>query len=289
MEKRQITREEVFLETLIQALDADNRQDISSLLRPAKIIFNYTDEFTRTKWNQCKVYIEIKVPVGVKKKVEEYKSELDKYCDEIFESTEEYAFWSINVGILMEMNTVEDKETGTIETYTKNQIYQNLLSKVLKTDMDPTEKKYIVEACNCAMNGQRLAAATMIGCATECLLVQLCNSYLTYLKNGGGSEREITKFEKEAVNAKKASARLDCFKKTVQNKESLFESIGLENANLHFSFLDIIRQVRNESGHPTGIVVSSEDLNTIMGNYQLLIERVHPIIFKLPVIVSKSN
>ena len=36
---REVTREQIFLETLIEALEADNRQDISSLLRPAKIIF----------------------------------------------------------------------------------------------------------------------------------------------------------------------------------------------------------------------------------------------------------
>lgn len=287
--EREVTREQIFLETLIEALEADNRQDISSLLRPAKVIFDYTDDFTRVKWNQCKVYIDIKVPVGVKKKIEQFTEELNVYCRQIFESNDQYAFWSVKIGILLGMNSIENRETGTIETYTKNQIYQNLLNKIQQTEIEPTEKRYIIEACNCAMNGQRLAAATMIGCATECLLLQLCNSYLTYLKNGGGTENEINKFERDAVNAKKASARLECFRKTVQNKEALFQSIGLENANLHFSFLDIIRQVRNESGHPTGIIVSNDDLNTILGNYQLLIDRVHPIILRLPMLGNQAN
>ncbi|WP_416729216.1 hypothetical protein [Fictibacillus sp. JL2B1089] len=148
--------------------------------------------------------------------------------------------------------------------------------------MDSIEKDYILEGCYCASNGNRLAAATMIGCAAERLLYQLCNSYLSYLKNGNGSQKEISNFEEKVLNAKKAHARLDGFLKTVQNDERLFEKIGLENSNLHFSFLDIMRQVRNESGHPTGIKVSNEDLNTIFANYQLLIDRVHPVITHLP-------
>ena len=282
MENLNIRKEEIFLNTLIQALEADNRQDISSLLRPAKVIFNETSTYYGwEKPNKYRTYIEIKVPVGVKKVIVKYKNELEKYCDEIFDDDDYQAFYAVTFGILMDSNMVKNTERATLETYTKSQVYQNLLSKVQQTDLDPIEKKYIIEACNCAINGQRLAAATMIGCATECLLEQLCNSYLTYLKNGAGTETEVSKFERDAVNAKKASARLDCFRRTVQNKETLFRSIGLENANLHFTFLDIIRQVRNESGHPTGIIVSNEDLNTIFGNYQLLIDRVHPIITRL--------
>lgn len=107
----------------------------------------------------------------------------------------------------------------------------------------------------------------MLGCAAEHLLLLLSRAYLQYLKNGNGTEREITNFEDRVVNAKKAHTRLDMFVKTVQNQEKTFEQLGLENANLHFTFFDFLRQIRNESGHPTGVIPMEEELNTIFANY----------------------
>jgi len=164
------------------------------------------------------------------------------------------------------------------------QVYTNFLHKITGCTVDIVEKSHIIEACQCANNGLRLSAITMLGCTAECLLLQLCHAYLSYLKNGNGTEREIENFKTKVIDAKKASARLDMFQKTVQNKESLFESLGLENANKHFGFFDLLRQVRNDSGHPTGKIVSDRDMNTYFTNYQLLFDCLHQIIEKLPLV-----
>ena len=168
--------------------------------------------------------------------------------------------------------------------YNDKQIYANFLQKISESTIDDVEKSYIREACQCAQNGLRLSAMTMLGCAAECLLLQLCQSYLSYLQNGFGSKDEIDNFKAKAINAKKASARLDVLRNTIQNKESVFKSLGLEKANLHMASFDLLRQVRNDSGHPTGTIVSNEDMNTFFTNYQLLFDRIHQVIKKLPLL-----
>lgn len=273
--------ETIFLNTLIQALRADNQEEVARMLQPARIYFDNTSIFTHKSY-QCKCYIQIKVPVSIKKSLEAHKDLLAKYCYQIYNETEAYAFEDVQFGILMDMETVVDQETGTLTTYTQNQIYKNLLAKLNTTRIDKVEAAYLHEGCNCAIQGLRLSAITMLGCAAECLLIQLCQAYLDYLNNGNGSPSEIAKFDQEVVKAKKASSRLDGFLAKVQNKQPLFGSLGLENANLHFSYLNLLRQVRNDSGHPTGFIVSNEDMNTYFANYQLLIERVHPVIGILP-------
>ena len=230
--------------------------------------------------------ITIKVPVPIKKMIEEHKKLLSQYCYQIFDETEEYAFEELYFGFLVGAVPARDESIGNVKTYTQNQIYKNLLGKLATAQIDRIESTYLHEACNCAINGLQLSAMTMLGCAAECLLLQLSQAYLAYLKNGNGSSTEIRNFERDVINAKKSHARLDAFQRTVQNKERLFESLGLENANLHFSFLNLLRQDRNDSGHPTGTVVSSEDLNSYFANYQFLIERVHPIITKLPIYIT---
>ena len=273
-----------FLHTLIEYLESDERGDISCLLKPATLQLIYTSEFIGgIVWNQRKCNIEIKVRVPSKKRLEENKIILKQYCRDLFEETEEYALGDIIIGVLMDdapvMHCEEEKD---VNHYSRTQVYQNLLDKINISQLNETEAMYLREACQCAIAGQRLAASIMIGCAAEFLLVQLCNAYLLYLQNGNGTESEINNFRRDAIEADKARKRLDKFKRVVQNKEGLFKSLGLENSNLHFGFLDIIRQVRNESGHPTGTRISEEDLNSIFVNYQLLIDRVHPVIQELP-------
>jgi hypothetical protein len=271
----------IFLKTLIQALQADNQDEIARMLQPARIYFDNTSSFTHKSY-QCKCYIQIKVPVSVKKSLESQKDTLAQYCYQIYNETDAYAFEDVQFGILMDAANVIDEETGTLTTYSQNQIYNNLLTKLATVRIEKVESAYLHEACNCAIQGLRLSAMTMLGCAAECLLVQLCKAYWYYLKNGHGSEKEIEKFENEVLNAKKASARLEGFLAKIQNNQALFASMGLENAHLHFSYLNLLRQVRNDSGHPTGVMVFNEDMNTYFANYQLLIERVHPTIEKLP-------
>ncbi|QDA30262.1 hypothetical protein [Paenibacillus polymyxa] len=273
---------DMFLSTLKEYLESVEAEDILKHLEPSKLSIVYSNQFTGTLWNQRSAYVDIKVPVRSKKALEDNSlfRRLNRYCGELYENTEEYGYAGLRIGVLVGIPTTST-ESKDIKFYSKNQVYENLRTKVHNSTLDPIEEMYLLEACACAINGQRLSAVTMLGCAAEQLLLLLSRSYLKFLQNHG-SENETKKFNDNVVEAKKAHARLDGFKRTVANQEKLFESLGLENSNLHFQYLDFLRQIRNESGHPTGVRVSEEDVNSLFVNYQLLIDRVHPLILSLP-------
>lgn len=273
---------DLFLATLKEYLSVEGAEDILKHLEPSKLSLTYSDRFTGKQWNQRSGYVEIKVPVRSKKALEDndiyYR--LSEYCSHLYETTDDYGYAGLKIGVLVG-TTTSNTENRDIQFYSKNQVYENLRTKVHNSTLDPIEEMYLLEACACATNGQRLSAVTMLGCAGEQLLLLLSRAYLQYLQKHG-SENEIKRFKENVVEAKKAHARLDGFKRTVANQEKLFEALGLENSNLHFQYLDFLRQIRNESGHPTGIRVSEEDMNSLFVSYQLLIERVHPLILTIP-------
>ncbi|MBB4824136.1 hypothetical protein HNO89_001356 [Sporosarcina luteola] len=278
-----VLRNDIFKKTVIEYLEYKGRDELAQILKSCDFMLSDTGNFTYKIWNQTKLELDIRVPLPLMKKAEESWEAFVKACMDVYPDDDKHSLLEVRKGIkIAEVIEVQDGEGTADVSIPGGQIYHNLIAKVHKEHIDSIEKDYILEACYCAQRGYRLAAATMIGCAAERLLLQLCEAYLVFLKNGGGSEREAAKFEEEVVNAKKAHARLDGFLRRAKINEDVFKSIGLENSDLHFSFLDIVRQVRNESGHPTGIKISEEDLGSIFANYQLLIDRVHPVIVKLP-------
>ena len=155
-------------------------------------------------------------------------------------------------------------------------IYDNINNKVESNNYDTIEVTYIKEACECAKRRNILAATTMLGCAAERLLHLLCLSYKKYLENNV-SEKETNKFINEVVNAQKTHKKLNGFEIKVRDKKELFEKLGFENHSINFSFFDVIRQVRNEAGHPTGKILSDEELKSYFVSYDLLYNRVHKL------------
>ncbi|MEK3886545.1 hypothetical protein [Bacillus sp. FSL K6-3431] len=282
---------DVFKKNFIEYLEYKDLNEVASIMKSCDFILTDTGQFTYSIWNQTSLELDIRIPLPLMKKVEEFWDEVVKLSKEFYPDDKDHDLLNVIKGVKIMDFTGDETEEEDLSDVSMpgGRVYQNLVAKVHKQHIDSIEKNYILEACYCGQRGYRLAAATMIGCAAERLLIQLCDAYLSYLENGNGSEREITKFKVEVVEAKKAHARLDGFLGKTKNSEDVFKQIGLENSNLHFSFLDIMRQVRNESGHPTGIKISEEDLSTIFGNYQLLIDRVHPVITKLPTFKASNT
>jgi hypothetical protein len=63
----------------------------------------------------------------------------------------------------------------------------------------------------------------------------------------------------------------------------VLESLGLENPERTIvNYFDPIRLIRNDSGHPTGKVVSPDDLNSEFIQYQLLMNYINPLLESLP-------
>ena len=55
-----------------------------------------------------------------------------------------------------------------------------------------------------------------------------------------------------------------------------FMNLGFEDINMNFNFFDIIRQTRNNSGHPTGNNITVEQFKMILTSYQHFL----PIVLK---------
>ncbi|MFB5936447.1 hypothetical protein ACE8FZ_24665 [Peribacillus frigoritolerans] len=271
----EMSYEERFKHTLLEYLSIEGETELQQMLSQSELVEKPQWDFTSVS-GQRGMKIEIKVPNSYVKIIEEkYKPTLYKICKKIYKNDSDYGFTGIEIGVVL-LSTIKTVNHLTKEvSYLQNHAnYQYLMNKVSNMDIEDDQKLYIYEACNSAISGNNIAAMVTLGCATELLFINTCNAYKNYLLTIG-EQAKAERFTNKVVNAKVAFTRVNEFYKLVESDESMqiFSQYGLENIRIQFNFLDIIRQVRNDSGHPTGKKVSNEDLSTMFGNFQLLIER----------------
>lgn len=266
--------------TLIQYLDLKGKTELSNIIKHSRIVYDKQWKFTGVVSDQRNLCINIKTPIAYKAVLEKEIDLLQTLCFEIYEDDDDYMATSVNISILAaKVTTVEIDEIE--KEIVENSVYQSFVKDISSMTLDSIEKSYLFEACECAMRNNRLAASTMLGCAAEYLLLQICDAYHIYLKNNA-STGEVDSYERKVINAKGAYNRLDEFEKRVQSNVTLFQNLGFENPKLNFNFLDIIRKVRNEAGHPTGNIISAEELQMTFGNYQHFLKLAHRLIVELP-------
>ena len=275
-----MTPERDFHYTLIKYLDIKGKQELSNIIKRSRIVYDKLWPFSGVVSYQRKMNINIKTPIEFKTLLEKEIDLLRTLSFEIYEDDDEYMATDVVITVLAaKVTTIEIEEIE--KEIVEGSVYQSFITEVSSLGLDEIEKSYLYEACECAIRNNRLAASTMLGCAAEYLLSQLCDSYHEYLKNHS-SQNEQEAFERKVIKAKSAYIRLDEFEKRVNSHASLFENLGFENPKLNFNFLDVIRKVRNESGHPSGNVISSEELQMTIGNYQHFLKRAHKLIEELP-------
>lgn len=266
--------------TLIQYLDYKGKNELSNIIKHSRIVYDKQWKFTGVVSDQRNLCINIKTPLVYKNIIENEIDLIKNLCFEIYEDDDDYMATNIKTSILAsKVTTIEINEIE--REIVENSVYQNFIRDISSMNLDNIEKSYLFEACECAMRNNRLAASTMLGCAAEYLLLNICESYYTYLKNNC-STGEIESFERKILKAKCAYNRLDEFEKRVHSNINLFQSLGFENPELNFNFLDIIRKVRNEAGHPSGKIITSEELQMTFGNYQHFLKLAHKLITELP-------
>ncbi|MBY6951048.1 hypothetical protein [Clostridium botulinum] len=266
--------------TLIKYFDMEGESELANIIKRSKIVYDKGWTFTGIVSDQRRMTINIKTPYEFKKILETQISKIKEVCFEIYEDDDKYRADDVRITTLA--GKVTSIEINEIEReIVQESIYNNFIMEVSKSNIDIIEKKYLFEACECATRNNRLAASTMLGCAAEYLLIKLCEAYYSYLQNNG-TRGEYEGFERKVLKAKCAYDRLDEFEKRVESNSDLFVEFGFENPKLNFNFLDIIRKVRNQSGHPTGNEISEGDLKMIFGNYQHFIKLAHDLIDKLP-------
>lgn len=268
--------------TLIQYLDFKDRPELSNIIKHSRIVYDKQWKFTGVVSDQRNLHINIKTPLTYKSILENELDLIKTLCFEIYEDDDDYMATSVGISILASrVTTVEINEIE--QEIIENSVYQAFVNEVSQMNLDPIEKSYLYEACECAMRNNRLAASTMLGCAAEYLLLNICEAFKIYLANHT-SVNEVDNFERKVIKAKCAYNRLDEFSKRVESNVSLFQSLGFENPKLNFNFLDIIRKVRNEAGHPSGNTITSEELQMTFGNYQHFLKLAHKIITELPLV-----
>lgn len=281
----EMSYEERFKHTLLDCLSIEGQEDLQQMLSQSNIVIKKTAEYSGKQWNQRSATVEIKVPSIYRKAIEDkYIPTLYKICGEIYEDDANYGFTGVEIGYLL-LSTVKTvnhltNEVSVLQNYAN---YQNLMNKVINMDLTEAQKLYIYEACNSAISGNNIAAMVMLGCATELLLVDVCKAYKSYLLTNNEAAK-AERFNNKVINAKVAFTRVNEFYKLVESDNSMeiFKQYGLENIRIQFNFLDIIRQIRNDSGHPTGKTISNEDLSTLFGNFQHLIEKLNKFIKDYP-------
>ena len=275
-----MTPERDFHYTLIKYLDIKGKQELSNIIKHSRIVYDKQWGFSGVVTNQRKMDINIKTPIEFKGLLEKEIDFLKDLSFEIYEDDDEYRATDVIITVLAaKVTTVEIEEIE--REIVEGSVYQSFITEISSLGLDEIEKSYLYEACECAIRNNKLAASTMLGCAAEYLLIKLCDSYYEYLKNHVG-QNEQEAFERKVIKAKSAYIRLDEFEKRVDSNASLFKNLGFENPKLNFNFLDVIRKIRNESGHPSGNIVSAEELQMTIGNYQHFLKRAHKLIEELP-------
>lgn len=173
----------------------------------------------------------IKCPIRLIKELEELTGVIYRASKMIYTETTDYDLYGVKIGIIpVGLVAISEDKPKELQQYIKEQVYENLLNKVHQLEeIDPIEKSYLIEACECAKSGHRLAAATMIGCAAENLLIRFTEAFYLYLKNNNASEVELQNYEKKVFKAPKASNRLSEFIKYVAPHKKIIEAFGLEN------------------------------------------------------------
>lgn len=158
----------------------------------------------------------------------------------------------------------------------KDSIFSNFIKFVINNqELNDLQKKYLFEACECGENNNLLSATVMLGASAEMLLLDLCDAYKNYLDKQDDATKADA-FEKKVVKARCAHDRLTEFLKRANADKEHFMNLGFEDINMNFNFFDIIRQTRNNSGHPTGNNITVEQFKMILTSYQHFL----PIVLK---------
>lgn len=267
---------------MIVYLEDENRTDLSAILQVSRFIFDPQWEFSGIVSNQRKLYASLRVPIRCRKIITDNLDYLSKIACQIYIDDNTYYFLGINNVGMLPIQTEELEFGHKHIVLEKDSIFTNFIKFIIDNpNLSDLQKQYLFEACECGDKNNLLSATVMLGASAEILLLELCKAYKIYLDNQGDTTAADA-FDKRVVNARCAHDRLTEFLKRANSNAVLFQRLGFEDINLNFSFLDIIRQTRNDSGHPTGNTITLEQFKMILSNYQYFLPKIMNAIKTLP-------
>jgi hypothetical protein len=268
--------------TMVEVLKADGHNTLANMLEMSKLVYDPQWEFSGIISYQRKLYVSLRVPLNFRTYATQHRELLSKTCLDIYIDDDEYACYGIkDIGVLpIQAEEVQFQDKRIM--LEKDSVYTNFIKFLSENRrIDELQKNYLFEACAAGNASNMLSASVMLGCSAEILLKNLCEAYFKYLQNNA-SVGEQSSFEQKVIKAKVAYTRLDEFLKRAEANPTVFERLGFENVRLNFNFLDIIRQTRNDSGHPTGNIIQETQFKMMLSNYQAFLDKSITAIELLP-------
>lgn len=137
--------------------------------------------------------------------------------------------------------------------------------------IDATTLIYLKEAAQAFKSGCVLSSTVMIGVATE-------HSFLILLDTIENNPAHLATFRK-AYDERTILRKLNAFKKTLDQNISLLPSKVKEDLDTNFtSIISMIRNFRNESGHPSGKIIEREQCYILLQLFIPCCEKVYQLI-----------
>lgn len=274
--------EKQMLATIIDVLKQDGKTEIANILSVSEFNYDPQWEFSGIISYQRKLYSNLKVPIAFRKTIESHLKEISSIACDIYTDDDEFYYLGINrvgaLAIKLEEISYENRKV-IVE---QNSVFTSFMKYLIDSaEVPELQKAYLFEACENGYSDNLLSATVMLGCSAELLLIDLCSAYYAYFKVHG-TQAEQDSFEQKVIKAKVASIRLSELMKRIEARPQLFVKYGFENIALNFNFLDIIRQTRNDSGHPTGNTIEKEQFEMMLANYQAFLPKALKAIRELP-------
>lgn len=274
--------EEQMLATIVAVLKQDGKNEIANILSVSKFNYDPQWEFSGIVSNQKKLYSNLKVPIAFRKTIESHLKEISSIACDVYDDDDAYYYLGINRVGALAVNLEEISYESRKVIVEQNSVFTSFMKYLVDSDEVPEiQKRYLFEACENGYSDNMLSATVMLGCSAELLLIDLCSAYLDYIK-AHGTQVEQDNYEQKVIKAKVASIRLSELMKRIETQPQLFGKYGFENVALNFNFLDIIRQTRNDSGHPTGKIIEKEQFEMMLANYQAFLPKAISAIRELP-------
>lgn len=148
--------------------------------------------------------------------------------------------------------------------------YESLI-RIRIPQIDPTTLLYLKEAVQAFKTGCVLSSSVMIGVATE-------HSFLLLIEKIENNNTHSTTFKK-VFNERGILRKVNTFKKIIDNDKTLLPSKVKEDLDTQFaSILAMIRNFRNESGHPSGKIIDREQCYILLQLFIPCCEKIYQMI-----------
>jgi hypothetical protein len=141
-------------------------------------------------------------------------------------------------------------------------------------EIDEVIIRYLEECLSCFRKNLLLAAAVMLGCATEKAILLFVQAYGESIPNDG-EKRKYENETKSYIISRKWKA---LWKRLEPEAAALPNQLGEDIGTIVERIFDIIRTTRNDAGHPTGRIIEKEIVHANLLLFPMFSNRVYGLI-----------